>query len=195
MQTVCPIHIPLPLEVEERIIDILESDVKALRVCALTCRAWRIRSRIHLFKAIRLTDRPRLDVLSHHLQGLPFLATAIREMTIESSDVILAPLSLRLPSLRLLHVRDATLAYHHSALHAMKATSQLGALYLTRATFYTAMDFVRFIGALPGLRELRCHHVTMKSIKTTNTESILQKTVTIISKRCRISTLQVSNFI
>lgn len=63
--------VKLPLEVHERIIDFcahdsfVDADIRTLHACALTCRGWVPRSRLHLYRYIRLpTERAFRHFLS-----------------------------------------------------------------------------------------------------------------------------------
>ena len=73
----------LPLEVEERIIDHLQrsDDTEALRNCALTCRAWAVRSQFHLFRAIRVKTGIQLDALYDHFDTYPRRRTLVHSVT------------------------------------------------------------------------------------------------------------------
>ncbi len=72
---------PLPLEVEESIIDHLSDDTEALRNCALTCRSWATRSQFHLFRAIRVKTRAQLDALYDYFDAHPRRRTLVHSVT------------------------------------------------------------------------------------------------------------------
>ncbi|KAI0747378.1 hypothetical protein C8Q74DRAFT_514431 [Fomes fomentarius] len=71
----------LPVEVEERIIDKLQYDIRALRRCALTSRRWLPRTRYHLFAAIRVTTKDELFSLCTSLSQSPHLLPLVRSLT------------------------------------------------------------------------------------------------------------------
>ncbi|TBU43571.1 hypothetical protein BD309DRAFT_94746, partial [Dichomitus squalens] len=71
----------LPVEVCEHIMDMLSSsrpfveDTRALRCCALVCRAWRVRSQRNLFYSVVLRDLTALQRFSAVLDNGPTFLT------------------------------------------------------------------------------------------------------------------------
>ncbi|KAH9916558.1 hypothetical protein B0H21DRAFT_713435 [Amylocystis lapponica] len=66
----------LPPEITDQVIDNLRGDQKALRQCALTCRAWRLRSQLCLNHTVRISSRVKLKAFAAHLRDprcLPYL--------------------------------------------------------------------------------------------------------------------------
>ncbi|KAI0750328.1 hypothetical protein C8Q80DRAFT_1060435, partial [Daedaleopsis nitida] len=68
----------IPLELAEQTIDALWDDEVSLRACALTCHAWLSRSRVHLFRVVRVVSSYQLRSLYHLLVDNPALRPLIR---------------------------------------------------------------------------------------------------------------------
>lgn len=70
---------PLPQELTDYIVDYLADDKRALRTCALICRAFVRRSRAHIFEEVVLSYRPSddnfLDVCSYSTTVLQSVRT------------------------------------------------------------------------------------------------------------------------
>ncbi|KAI0752081.1 WD40-repeat-containing domain protein [Fomes fomentarius] len=73
-----------PPEIEDRIIDQLHHDVRALRRCALTCRGWLPRSRYHLFVAVRVARREQLDSFFSFVTQFTHLPARVHSITISA---------------------------------------------------------------------------------------------------------------
>lgn len=52
---------PFPPEIQDHIIDLLHSDIAALRACACTCHVWQTTSQYHLFNSITITSEHILN--------------------------------------------------------------------------------------------------------------------------------------
>lgn len=78
-----PFRLRFPLDVEVNIIDQLADCVPALRYCALTCRAWRNRSRFHLLHSVCIKTVQQLEALSHMLNSnkYPYRHSSIESVT------------------------------------------------------------------------------------------------------------------
>ena len=68
-------------EICEEIIDQLQDDVPSLCECALTCRDWHVRSRIYLFRNIRLYGR-KVEEFSSHLTSHPSIRPLVQSVHI-----------------------------------------------------------------------------------------------------------------
>lgn len=92
----------LPVEVEERIIDVIaaraqHSDdtahdstswMRTLLSCSLTCRAWVPRCRRHFFKVVYISSIDSLNRLANHVSSDPFFVPShVLELKVHSSDV------------------------------------------------------------------------------------------------------------
>ena len=106
------LHSPLPLELEERVIDSSCDSVSTLRSCSLTCRRWLPRSRYHLFSSIRVSTKDELYALHQAIEDAPHLELPARvqsitikpQVDVEASqhlaDIVPVPLLTRLPRLK-----------------------------------------------------------------------------------------------
>ena len=101
-------HTPLsvPIEVCERVIDAIGdwptfspiandetvlSRETTLRSCTLVCHAWRIRSRIQLFKAVNLTGHQSLQRFLSFLSVTPWLGLYVKILQIHSPSSVKTP--------------------------------------------------------------------------------------------------------
>ncbi|TBU62328.1 hypothetical protein BD310DRAFT_988975 [Dichomitus squalens] len=147
----------LPVEVCEHIMDMLSSsrpfveDTRALRCCALVCRAWRVRSQRNLFYSVVLRDLTALQRFSAVLDNGP-----------PPSPLSLFPIAFqgRLPLLKQLtinHVREDEEWYQRtSEWDAVKPLKHLP-LHTRISLFFSG--FVTMVNALPSLQLLECDYV------------------------------------
>lgn len=176
-------------EIQEEFIDQLGSDgqIPALRQCALTCRAWHLRSRLHLFRAIRAQTVQQLDDIYTVLRADPVLQSVVYSITIDSPPATQAskrvpPVSDIIPvllfNLQLPTLRRWTLS-QHDAEEAPVPMTVLHPVVLTCLRFHTAArieticlwhvhfsgpaEFARLLAALPMLEEVECIAVKFHS--------------------------------
>lgn len=88
-----PLHVALPTELWEDIIDALSSNFPTLRACALTQRAWVPRTRRHLFKAVSLKGVDRCRGFQHIIHSSSSIGTGVAQCV---RDVTLTEVRLRL---------------------------------------------------------------------------------------------------
>jgi len=72
----------LPLELCELVIDYNHDDHITLRACCLTCYAWVVRARMHLFHRARLSTSKLPSTISL-LTASPAIATCVKHLTID----------------------------------------------------------------------------------------------------------------
>lgn len=73
----------IPPELHDQTIDHLCDDKSALRSCALVCRSWLPRSRLHLFQSVRLTGVwKEAEEFSAHLTTHPTLGRYVRRLEV-----------------------------------------------------------------------------------------------------------------
>ncbi|KAI1785428.1 hypothetical protein LXA43DRAFT_847041, partial [Ganoderma leucocontextum] len=70
-----------PVEVQEHVIDRSAVDVLTLRNCALTCRVWLPRSRLHLFSTIRISTQEDIYSFCDLLDAEPDRRMMVRSIT------------------------------------------------------------------------------------------------------------------
>ncbi|TCD64123.1 hypothetical protein EIP91_004504, partial [Steccherinum ochraceum] len=85
---------PLPIEVMEYIIDYVSSYAsqagtrigryRPLLSCCLTCSSWTIRSRMHLYRAIRLVSEEQLRLLVRGFQLNSVNAASVQELHVDA---------------------------------------------------------------------------------------------------------------
>ncbi|TFK89187.1 hypothetical protein K466DRAFT_487318, partial [Polyporus arcularius HHB13444] len=73
-----PFPATFPTEIDERCIDQASDNVESLRSCALTCRVWSIRSRLHLLRAIRVQNDPVSDEIYDFFHSNPPYAQLVQ---------------------------------------------------------------------------------------------------------------------
>ncbi|KAI0698665.1 hypothetical protein C8Q76DRAFT_861861 [Earliella scabrosa] len=164
-----PFPRPLPLEIEERIIDGLQDSVATLRLCALVCRSWYIRSRYNLLRKITVTTVGDVDKLCTHFHVRPGLKSIVSELQIRlrvnsprCQDIIWIPLARQLPRLCKLRLsgrgqrRDFPhISFHQTTLTGLRYSHPpVKTLELDYITLRSPQDLLRLLMALPSLRNL-----------------------------------------
>ncbi|TFK87466.1 hypothetical protein K466DRAFT_111572 [Polyporus arcularius HHB13444] len=173
--------VKLPMDVEENIIDQLEDVIPSLRNCALTCRAWRPRSRYHLVSSIQIRTRKDFASLCEFFERHRNLASLVKALTIFPSDEEPSPRSLvevalvellrQLPNLRQyklvydLHVNDGarptySTTFHPRSLTHFKMYLHAETLRLGPLRLLSHEELARIVIALPRLRTLQCRGLT-----------------------------------
>ena len=176
-----------PVEVQEQFIDQFRDDVRALRICALTCRMWRKRSQFHLFvRHIRIRDSWQLKELCAYLSAHESLGHLVQSISINksppfqdgepseryllASDLISTPLLRRLPNLRRCCLCGASLSPQRMIIHPLTLTylssfSSIDTLCLYELKLCRPLSLAslsRLICALQTLRHLVCQFVTFE---------------------------------
>lgn len=190
----------LPVEICENVIDMLYSadwvdqvrHTRALRSCALVCRALRIRSQRNLFYSVELHNMQEMHKFSAILGNGPHLCDYVREVvlighTLHTATGLLSffPLALhgRLPRLRTFDVGhgkedsvgpirtpelgSTNAIVDHLPLHPrfplfLSAFTTITSLTVHNVTFRHFNDFLAMVHALPSLRNLICQKVHCK---------------------------------
>jgi len=161
----------LPAEMVDKIIDELRGDVPSLHACALTCRAWRPRSRYNLFYIINVTRRTNPRMLAYILYGVTYSPfhfsheVHIRDCAIGPRrlvDVVNDFLGPTMPNVKVLKVEGAdwfpTLYHDMSPLSNFSAISTLS---LQACIFHTVLQFERMICGLLNLSDLTLLQFTL----------------------------------
>ena len=154
----------LALEIEERIIDGLQDSRIALRLCALVCRSWYIRSRYNLLHTIMVNNTVEdVDKLCTRFHTRPELRSLVYELQISPwPDIIWIPLARQLPRLRKLllshwdiHDSSVHISFHQTTLTALRYLHpSLKTLELSHIQLRSPQDLLRLLTALPLLRTL-----------------------------------------
>ena len=175
---------PLPVEVEEVIIDHLSDDTEALRNCALICRSWATRSQFHLFQAIRVKTRAQLYALSDHFDAYPRRRTLVHSITMAPDSpkelgyllgIFPRALLSRLPKIRTWAVqgdsgddpnttsdsRPRALSCHKTTLTQLRYTG-IEELHISHIQFVSDGEFIRLLGSFRRLRHLQYTHVHVR---------------------------------
>ncbi|TFK92593.1 hypothetical protein K466DRAFT_211215 [Polyporus arcularius HHB13444] len=162
-----------PIEVQEKIIDQLRHDIWPLRSCALTCQAWHVRSRFHLFQDIHVRSLEQLNEICSYLRAHESLRPIVQSIVIESelpsisgpswdkpvlpvSDLVCAPLLNQLPNLRRCQLRQIRrrlihpVAFHPSMLTYLKIHSCIETLSLTGTISSTPTLLIEVLTSLPS---------------------------------------------
>ncbi len=165
---------PLPIEIEDRIVDQLVDHPASLRNCSLTCRAWLPRSRFHLFGTIRIRTKSVLDAVLDYFQAKPHMRTLVRSLVMAPTatertrllGTYPASLFQMLPNLRRWEMRapvDAKtnaprVSFHPTTLIQLRC-SPITELHVSSMQFTSTAEFVRLITSIPRLRVLQCADV------------------------------------
>lgn len=74
-------------EIEKNIIGQHRDDLKSLRLCALVCHDWHVRSRIHIFsRHLRIRGRKQYEDICSYFQAHGFLGPLVQSFEISSED-------------------------------------------------------------------------------------------------------------
>lgn len=167
-----PFHAPFPVDIEEHIIDRLAEHVAPLRNCSLTCRAWLLRSRYHLFRTIRISTKAIRDAIVDYFQETPHMRCLVRSLAILPAPAerlqLLgthpAILFQILPNLRRWEMGvpggDAPkVCFHRTTLIQLRC-SPITELRLSSIQFTSKGEFMRLVSSIPLLRVLECVDVS-----------------------------------
>ena len=203
MQLRHPFPRPLALEIEERIIDGLQDDIKALRFCALVCRTWYIRCRYHLLHTITFTTVGDVDKLCTYFQTRPGLKSIVSELKIGSDmnppgwrDISWISLARQLPRLRKLllsnrsiYHKSAHISFHQTTLTALRYLHPpLKTLGLNHMQLRSPQDLLRLLVALPSLRNLNLNALQFVIVN----QELARKAIMRGSKKVNVTALNVS---
>lgn len=175
----------LPIEVCERVIDFVNASFvgfnhetdkyrrATLLACALTCRSWRPRSQLHLYRFVILDDRLQLYSWMDSLLHNPELGTYIRDLAIRGNRTSasfpsgteqwtsLLSLTLRhLPCFERLTLKWCDWRCLHRSFFVMTSCiPSVTSLTLSSVRLHASKELVHFICSFPNLVELTLHGV------------------------------------
>ena len=170
----------LPTEICERVIDWVAEEpgfdgshrlyadgdaLKSLRACALTCRAWTARARIHMFRNLRILCALNIDGntadLSSLLAANPALPLRVKVVIAKAlpehySTLHIVPFALPQLLPRLEYLRLARGLFHPAPciFPAMNRFTSVTKLSLDEVVFYSTHDLRRTIGSFRALQIL-----------------------------------------
>ena len=183
----------IPPEICDEIIDQLRDDVWSLRACALTCRDWHFRSRIHLFQNVRsfqYYDEPKdTNEFSSYLTSHPSLAPLVQSIVINGNSLHMNFLR-QLPNLRRMKVmiRDReSLLFHTKLLTYFHAHLHIETLILSRTNLGSPSQLSSLILSLQSLTHLVCEGIELRN------KEIIESTREVnFRKRTKLRYLEVS---
>ena len=162
----------VPWEIIEYFVDLCWADYGSLRQLALTCQGLLPRSRMILFRHVRIHTRTSLSCFVNAISTRPELAGLVVELTIipvHSDMSLFAPFtsfSRVFPSLRAMSLGvDPTLSTPHYAPHSLRFNSVLS-LEIADVTFRDHSDLVKLLWTFPKLRTLRLGAITFGNAPT-----------------------------
>ncbi|RPD68180.1 WD40 repeat-like protein [Lentinus tigrinus ALCF2SS1-7] len=166
----------VPVEVAERIIDLLSDDFYTLRSCALTCRGWLPRARYRLMTSIRILSDEDVSSMDDYFTAHPPIAAAVRSVSVyiveEPQFLNAFPMVLlsRLPNLSTYKYSDYRsyrgFWHHHAAsLRGIKTYLRVQELKLCGVRFRTGADLARLLISFPLLRILRLESVSVSDLQ------------------------------
>ncbi|GLB37034.1 hypothetical protein LshimejAT787_0400850 [Lyophyllum shimeji] len=177
--------VTLPIDLQFAVIDTLRSNNHALRICALVCSHWRLRSHSHTFWTVVLA---RGSVLRfHNLIQNEFSAVAIipsvKAVHVQGpywdldkisalSDVLASFSSAgNIDTLGLQNLMQATVPFGVPALDRFRF-STITTLQLLETHFASKAELVAFLGNFSGLR-----HLVLQSIWCINPSASVSRTI------------------
>ncbi|KAI1782618.1 WD40-repeat-containing domain protein [Ganoderma leucocontextum] len=176
-----------PIEIFEAVIDQASDDTASLRHLSLTCHAFLLRARYHLFSSILLQTPKRAESFSKFLDSHPWVLPLVRDLvhstfvpisgsrpTVRMLNVIPLHLLSRLPNLRMWEmgmagierrlVAGAWLSCHGSALSSYQSySSNVRNLELVYVPFEHISDFIGLVSAFTSIHNLTCSCIWIKS--------------------------------
>lgn len=170
----------LPPELCDMIIDLLEDDDEVLKACALTCRGWLLRSRVHLWSFLEISDGESCARLAQVLDQSPFLAPLVQELlliegTAEEEDEAeqerpmwvhhgIIPLSRKFPALRTLEFAQMQWSTYCSVAVAalLYLASPITDLSLSSCSFTTCGQFKNLLEAATSLDTLSVYNTSFQ---------------------------------
>ncbi|GLB44730.1 hypothetical protein LshimejAT787_1800670 [Lyophyllum shimeji] len=182
--------VTLPIELQFAVIDSLRSNKRALRICALVCSYWRLKSHSHAFWTVVLTWRSVLPL--HNLIQNEFSAAAIissvKAVHVRGSPVafrywdldkisalsdVLASFSSagNIDTLRLQLLTRAAVPFGVPALDHFRL-STITRLELLETHFDSEAELVAFLGNFRGLR-----HLVLQSVRCINRSASFSRTI------------------
>ena len=171
----------LPTEVCERVIDWVaaappfgemyfrpyhdDDALNTLRACALTCKAWTPRTRLHLFRVLRVRCSPTADGNVEDFAALLINNPALRSFTHtimakavpdELSTLHVVPIKLprMMSSLERLRVEEGLFYPAPGMFPSLKLLTSVTIVSFHNVEFCSVHDLRRIIGALRGLKTL-----------------------------------------
>lgn len=132
---------------------------RALRSCALVCRAWLPRAQMHLFSNI-YAHSSGLSSIKFAFHHKPFLPSYVRSVYIwrdEPDSVLISPLLVpyRMPELKSVRVHYLDLNREHTSLFRFAASAHsLQSLDLESLEKLNLPQLLRFINAFPGISRM-----------------------------------------
>ncbi len=171
-----PFSKSFPPELEEQFIDELCDNVFSLRSCALTCRAWRIRSRLHLLRAIRIGDSDTLHGVYDLFQRHPSLALCVHSLAtvfhcitsnITGTKILHTPRIADFLNLRRLIIQMSGpsgwkvrhVSFHPAYLTALRIHPRIEELCLFNLKLSSDEELMQLLAALPNLSRLECSRI------------------------------------
>ncbi|KAJ8475177.1 hypothetical protein ONZ51_g6723 [Trametes cubensis] len=164
-----------PQEIYDTVIDRCRRDVPTLLQCALTCRAWALRSRYNLYRTTTIQQQKQLYGFSQALAAAPQIADLVQELVLapprDDKPTIVrsaaAALAYKLPNVSKISIVQPPfmITYPGVCEHVeislrtaccLTLFPRLTYLSLIDVTLSSFLDFVRLITALPCLTTLEC---------------------------------------
>ncbi|KAI0741077.1 WD40-repeat-containing domain protein [Earliella scabrosa] len=177
----------LPLEILELIVDFSQHDIDALQRIGRTCKALVARTRVHLFRVIRLQSHRQLEALLKVLHRNPALKLLVHHVVVELNPyAFLEPPTdytpINLAPIRLLHQRElpniqnwtfseanispppgryrgALVNVAPISLRCFARYASIWALHLESLRFSSCANFLRLLEAFPALLSLNCVNI------------------------------------
>ncbi|KAK0224892.1 hypothetical protein EDD85DRAFT_229860 [Armillaria nabsnona] len=158
----------IPPELIDKIIDHLKYDKDALLMCSLVCRLFYPRTRVHLFRAISITDRNRKVSLVHdsssknvlqYIQGIKLhwptdYANPVSDLLPKFTTFLLSLTSLTSLSLSAIRLRDAS--HLHAVIYQLYRLTSLTLknVFFDSSESYTISDHQTSLESYPKIETI-----------------------------------------
>lgn len=167
----------LPVELTDRIIDLLHDDTTSLRNCSLASRAFLPRSRFYRFRFVSLHWKS-CENFERMLSTSPEIGPFVRELHVSVSmferpptwvDDTIPRIIPSLPNVTTLYLRGNG-EYKAAPFLNFKSVKEL---FLTHCEVYTMNEFIFLLGSLPKLETVCCRDVLIgRSQRITATRTV-----------------------
>jgi hypothetical protein len=143
------------------VIEALQGNVKALKHCALVCRAWLRPSRTNFLRNFTIYKPSQYDGFFALLDADPTLKDAVRTIIAWNCTLVLIELVPRLPNLTTLLLGDLVWCASDVEAHRLlRFPASLTHLSLNGCYFDSCTAFAALLASVPALRSLECDWLT-----------------------------------
>lgn len=161
---------PLPVELTDRIIDLLYDDHDSLRRCAISCKEFLPRCRFNRFHSVQLNGK-NIVQFTNILQSSPDISFYVRELVVMAKERMQRPGMIR-PCISWIEIHLSKLGGKLSYVHkleilqsdalrevAFRSFNSVQTLVLRRCNVSSVDRYIRFLNSFPSIRAVHNYRV------------------------------------